>query len=433
MKTPTFEGGAPVLATMLAVLAALAVTTVAAQSSFDKSAPRDRWSRQEVATLASMRLKEAGPRPSDPSNAYEQKTEAAALGRALFNDTRLSKNGQVACASCHSADKQFQDGKQFGQGIGTGKRRTMPIMGAAHSPFLFWDGRKDSAWSQALGPFEDAAEHGSNRVRLVKLVQAHYKDRYQAVFGAMPDLGKLPDDASPAGTPSERAAWAAMPESSREAVNRVFASMGKSIAAFERNISYGESRFDRYADATVAGDGRGQEVLSQQEVRGLRLFLTKGQCVTCHNGPLLTDHAFHNTGVPPINPASPDRGRADGLRKLLKDDFNCLGRYSDAKPDQCGELQFLATDDPGQLAAFRTPSLRNVAERAPYMHAGQFASLEQVVEHYAKSPKAVLGHSELAQPGEKHADRQTIRLSPADIQDLAAFLGTLTGPVVQTN
>jgi len=138
-----------------------------------------------------------------------------------------------------------------------------------------------------------------------------------------------------------------------------------------------------------------------------------------------------NTGIPPINPASPDRGRADGLRKLLKDEFNCLGRYSEARPDQCGELQFLATNDPGQLAAFRTPSMRNVAERAPYMHAGQFTSVEEVVEHYARSPEAVLGHSELAQSGETHADRQAIRLSAADIRDLAAFLGTLTGPVVQ--
>ena len=172
-------------------------------------------------------------------------------------------------------------------------------------------------------------------------------------------------------------------------------------------------------------------MLSPQEVRGLRLFLTKGQCVTCHNGPLLTDHAFHNTGVPPIDGANPDRGRADGLRKLLQDEFNCLGRYSDARPEQCGELQFLAKEDPGQLAAFRTPSLRNVAERAPYMHAGQFSTLERVVQHYAASPRAVLGHSELARPGERHADRQAIRLSPAEVQDVAAFLGTLTGPVVQ--
>ena len=413
----------------MAALAAVAGTAGAAHT-LGRSPLRDRWSPQEIATLASMRLKEAGPRPADPSNAYEQRTDAAALGRALFNDTRLSSNGQVACASCHSADQQFQDGKPFGQGIGTGKRRTMPLMGAAHSPFLFWDGRKDSAWSQALGPFEDAAEHGANRVRLVKLVQAHYKGPYQAVFGAMPELGPLPDDASPAGTPAEQAAWAALPEAGREAVNRVFANMGKSIAAFERNIAYGESRFDRYAEATLAGDGPGQDVLSPQEVRGLRLFLGSGQCVTCHNGPLLTDHAFHNTGIPPIDRTRPDRGRADGLRKLLRDEFNCLGRYSDAKPEQCGELQFLATDDPGRLAAFRTPGLRNVAERPPYMHAGQFTSLEQVVGHYAKSPRAVLGHSELAQPGEKHAERQPIRLSSDDIRDLAAFLGTLTGPVV---
>lgn len=145
----------------------------------------------------------------------------------------------------------------------------------------------------------------------------------------------------------------------------------------------------------------------------------------------MTDHAFHNTGIPPLNPASPDRGRADAIATLMRDEFNCLGKYSDAKPDQCGELQFLSTHDPGHLAAFRTPSLRNVAARAPYMHAGQFATLQDVLEHYARSPKAALGHSELAQPGEQHADRQAIRLSARDIEDVAAFLGTLTGPVIQ--
>lgn len=413
-----------------AAITAVAVLAAAAQARAEPS-PRDAWSAQEVATLASMRLKEAGPRPADPSNAYEQRSGAAALGRALFEDPRLSRNGQVACASCHAQGRQFQDGRQFGQGLATGKRRTMPVMGAAHAPFLFWDGRKDSLWSQALGPFEDAAEHGANRVRLARLVAEHYADSYQAVFGALPALGNLPDDASPAGTDAERAAWAAMGESRRDAVNRVFANMGKAIAAYERKLSYGESRFDRYAQAVAQGDARGQEVLSTREVRGLRLFLTQGQCVTCHNGPLLTDHAFHNTGVPAIDAARPDRGRADGLRKLLQDEFNCLGRYSDARPEQCAELQFLASEDAGQLAAFRTPSLRNVAERAPYMHAGQFSTLEQVLQHYATSPKPALGHSELAQPGEKHAGRQVIRLSEADVQDLAAFLRTLSGPVVQ--
>jgi len=389
----------------------------------------DGWTPQEVQTIASMRLKQLGDRPADPSNASESRSDAAALGRALFNDTRLSANGRVSCASCHSADLQFQDGRRVGQGIGIGKRRTMPVMGASHSPFLFWDGRKDSLWSQALGPMEDAAEHGGNRVRLVAAVQAHYKAQYEQVFGPFPALAGLPADASPNGSEAERAAWNAMPEATREQVNRVFANMGKAIAAYERRVSYGESRFDRYAQG-IAG-GKGEEILSQQEVRGLRVFLQKGQCVTCHNGPLLSDLAFHNTGVPPLDPARPDRGRADATKKLLLDEFNCLGKYSDAKPDQCGELQFLATDDPGQLGAFRTPSLRNVADRAPYMHAGQFASLEEVLQHYARSPKAALGHSELAQPGERHAQRQVIRLSDSDVQDVAAFLRTLSGPVIQ--
>lgn len=227
------------LASVMAAVAAAAAMAVAAQTL--NGAPlRDAWSAQEVSVLAGMRLKEAGPRPADPSNAYDQRADAASLGRALFEDKRLSRNGQVACATCHAEDRQFQDGRPLGEGVATGQRRTMPVMGAAHSPFLFWDGRKDSLWSQALGPFEDAAEHGANRVRLAKLVEAHYKARYQAVFGPLPALGKLPDDASPAGTDAERAAWAAMPEGSREAVNRVFANMGKAIAAFERNISYGE-------------------------------------------------------------------------------------------------------------------------------------------------------------------------------------------------
>lgn len=119
------------------------------------------------------------------------------------------------------------------------------------------------------------------------------------------------------------------------------------------------------------------------------------------------------------------------MTKLLGDAFNCLGRYSDARPEQCGELQFLSTNDPRHLGAFRTPSLRNVAARPPYMHAGQFSSLTQVVQHYATSPKAVLGHSELARADDRHADRQVIRLSNTDVQNLAAFLATLTGPVVQ--
>lgn len=392
---------------------------------------RDRWSAAELELLASMQLSAAATPPADSSNRYERDPAAAALGKALFDDARLSRDGSVACASCHDAGKQFQDGRPVGQGVGTGRRRTMPVMGAAHSPFLFWDGRKDSLWSQALGPLEDAAEHGGNRVRLVRTVRAHYEKPFAAVFGAWPSLDGLPDDASPTGTPQERAAWSAMPERTRDGVNRLFADIGKAIAAYERQVAYEPSRFDRYVEATVGGDGRAQEVLSPQEARGLRVFLDHGQCASCHNGPMLTDHAFHNTGVPPAIAGSPDRGRADAVAKLLNDEFNCLGPYSDARPEQCGELRFLQTDDPNHLGAFRTPSLRNVALRPPYMHAGQLATLEDVVRHYARSPRAAIGHSELARPGEKHAERQPIRLTDHDVEDLVAFLSTLGGPIAQ--
>ena len=419
----------PWLAAALLLLAATCLLWAARATG--RTTLRDAWSASERAMIASMHLSQAGERAADPSNAYEALPQAAALGRALFHDARLSANGQVSCASCHAPGEQFQDGRPRGRGVATGKRRTMPVMGAAGSPFLFWDGRKDSLWSQALGPMEDAAEHGGNRVRFAQLVRAHHAEAYREVFGPLPAQDALPADASPLGTPEERRAWEAMPEAAREGVNRVFANMGKAIAAYERQVAYGPSRFDAYAQATAAGDGKAQEVLSAQEVRGLRVFLGRGQCVTCHNGPLLTDHAFHNTGVPPLDANRPDRGRADALRKLLADEFNCLGRYSDAKPEQCGELRFLAAEDASQLGAFRTPSLRNVAERAPYMHAGQFATLEQVGRHYASAPPAAVGHSELARPGEARHERQVIRLSDGDVADLAAFLGTLTGPVLQ--
>jgi cytochrome c peroxidase len=408
-----------------AFVATLGVAVVAALSLLTGFAGTDAWSAEDRAALASMSLDKLPPTPRDPSNAVEAVPAAAALGQRLFADTRFSRNQRVSCASCHASERQFQDGRPVGQGVGTGSRRTMPIAGAAHSPWLFWDGRKDSLWSQALGPLEDAVEHGSNRTRIAKLLHAHYRAEVEAVFGPMPDLSDLPDDASPLGDTAEREAWSALTAERRNDVNRVFANLGKAIAAYERTLGPGESRFDRYARAVVAGDPAAQQVLSRQEVNGLRLFLGKGQCATCHNGPLLTDQHFHNTGVPARNPALPDRGRAVATAKAQRDEFNCLGPFSDAPPQACQELRFMASDDPALEGAFKTPSLRNVAPRAPYMHAGQFASLEEAVAHYAQSPAAAVGHSELAHAGAGHGERRRIRLSDAEVRDLVAFLKTL--------
>lgn len=305
----------------------------------------------------------------------------------------------------------------------------MPITAAAHSPWLFWDGRKDSLWSQALGPLEDHAEHGSNRTRLARILHTHYRSDYEEVFGPLPDLQRLPPDAGPVGNDEEKRAWSTMSVAQRVSVNRAFANLGKAIAAFERTLRYGESRFDRYVDAVLSGDGPPGEVLSPEEVRGLRLFIGKGQCSSCHSGPLLTDHSFHNTGVPPRNPSSPDRGRAIAVAKVLEDEFNCLGPYSDAPKSSCQELAFIASDDPRMEGAFKTPSLRNVGSRSPYMHAGQFATLERAVLHYVRSPAAPVGHSELTHQGEGHGERRPIRLTKGEVRDLVAFLKTLSGTV----
>ncbi|RYF63059.1 MAG: c-type cytochrome, partial [Comamonadaceae bacterium] len=264
-----------------------------------------------------------------------------------------------------------------------------------------------------------------------RLLATHYRPQYEAVFGPMPDLAGVPGDASPHGSAAQKSAWQSLSAAQRTSVSRVFANMGKAIAAYEKTLAYGPSRFDRYVDATLAEDASARQLLAPQEVNGLRLFIGKGQCVTCHNGPLLTDQAFHNTGVPPRDSARPDRGRAAAIPRVLRDEFNCLGPFSDARPDACQELAYMVQDDAGMEGAFKTPSLRNIALRAPYMHAGQFADLEAVIAHYVKSPKAAVGHSELAHGNAGHAERKRIQLSDAEVKDLVAFLRTLTGPITQ--
>ncbi|BCZ81774.1 hypothetical protein PTKU64_54490 [Paraburkholderia terrae] len=307
----------------------------------------------------------------------------------------------------------------------------MPVAASAFSPFLFWDGRKDSQWAQALGPLEDGAEHGGNRVRYAQVVRTAYLHEYESLFGVMPDLHGLPTDASPLGTPDEQRAWSRMTADQRDAVNRIFANLGKAIAAYERTVTYGESRFDQYVGAVRNGDRAGEQVLSSQEVKGLHLFIGKGQCATCHNGPLLTDQAFHNTGIAPRDMAHLDHGRAPAAARVQADEFNCLGRYSDAAPQACQELSFMATDDPSMEGAFKTPSLRNVALRPPYMHAGQIATLDGVVAHYVRAPTAVAGQSELSQRGTSHSGRMPIQMTDEEMQDVVAFLRALSGPIVE--
>ncbi len=417
-------------ATAAGLCAALAVTLADASEQPD-TVSRISWTAEEKAVLASLGLKRLAPVPVDPSNAVEGQPAAIELGRHLFEDSRMSRNGAVSCASCHDPAKQFQDGLPVSQGIGKGSRRAMPIVGVGHGPWLFWDGRKDSVWSQALGPLEDPVEHGTTRTRVAHLVAANYRREYEAVFGALPRLDDLPGDAGPKGNAAEQMAWQGIDARRQDDVSRVFANVGKAIAAYEKSLQHAPTRLDNYIDAVLRGDDTARALLRADEARGLRLFIGKAQCVTCHNGPLMTDQQFHNTGVPPRDPSRPDRGRAAATAAVRDDEFNCLGRFSDARPEQCQELRFLVTDNPALEGAFKTPGLRGVAGRAPYMHAGQFDTLEEVVRHYVAAPHAEVGHSELTHrhPGvtdTKHAERAPIELSEREIADLVSFLGTLS-------
>lgn len=414
---------------------ALALVVLLAIASLASSA-RHEWTSAEIEELRSLSIAALEPLPADPTNRVADDPRAIDLGRRLFFDTRLSANGRVACSTCHQTERGFQDGVALAVGVGTTARRTMPIAGMARAPFLFWDGRKDSLWAQALGPLESAVEHGGTRAQYAHVVADAYAAEYEQLFGALPDLSGVPRRAGPVDARDAATAWAALSDAQREAVTRVFVNIGKAIAAFERRIDVEPSRFDQYV-ATLTSrrpanlsrrgfrrvrrepeniSGRG---FSPDEVAGLRLFIGRANCTQCHNGPLFTNNDFHNTGVPPRAGLPNDEGRLTGATLVARDEFNCRSRWSDA-PTQCAELDFLVTGDHTQARAYKVPSLRNVAERAPYMDAGQFATMADVLDHYNRAPAAAIGHSEL----------QPLRLTARDLRQLEAFLRTLSSRVL---
>ncbi len=383
------------------------------------------WSAAEKDALRSLSINSLPPLPAAPSNKFADDPSAARLGQRLFFDTRLSADGQVSCATCHLSDAAFTDGRKLGRGVGTADRNTMTLLGTAYSPWQFWDGRKDSLWSQALAPTESAVEHGSARSEIIGVVTADpdYKSAYETVFGPLPDLSdraRFPAFAGPVEDPAARAAWDDMSTADRDTMNGVFANIGKAIAAYERRLVPGPSRFDRYVDAVLADDNSAAAIFSDQEAAGLRLFIDRdrGRCVRCHNGPLFSNFTFHNTGVPPQAAKSADRGRSDGALLAQTDPFNCLGAFSDADAKECGELKFAKTTGSDLIGAMKTPTLRSVSKTGPYMHAGQFATLEQVLDHYNRAPDSPIGTTKL----------RRLNLRPTDLAALKSFLLTLDSP-----
>jgi len=408
--------------------------------AFTAEAKQDQgWSESELTLL---RLQWLGSLPElapDPTNKYADNHAAAEFGQKLFFDNRFSANGKVACATCHVPEMLFTDGLAKSRGIGETSRSAPGLIGVAFSPWYFWGGRSDSLWSQALGPLESGVEHGGDRSQYAHIIYSdpEYRKAYEGLFGELPDLSdikRFPRNAGPVDDRASNERWQEMSETDRKAITRVFVNTGKAIAAYERLLMPAPSRFDRYVETLLHGEQAGNTTLTIDEVAGLKLFVGKAMCITCHQGPLFTNNGFHNVGIPDPATIKPkylpplfyvlidkppvDTGRYKGIQQALQSEFNCLNEYSDARDEDCAELKFANKKYTGTLGAFKVPTLRNVAKTAPYMHAGQFKSLGDVLKHYNTAPRAHVGHNELL----------PLNLKEKELEQIEAFLRSLSSP-----
>lgn len=338
------------------------------------------------------------PPPPDPTNRVADDPRAAELGQSIFYDARFSKDGSVSCATCHAPAQAFTDGRAVSRGLADGTRNAPSLYNVAQQRWLFWDGRADSVWAQALEPLQDADEMGNTPEGILRVIDTDERLRaaYERVFGGLA-----------ATSPEER--------------QRGLVNVGKALAAFQRRLVSAGSPFDRYASAMRANDLAAQNAYPPAARRGLALFVGRGNCRLCHAGPLFSDGEFHDIGIPERDGSTtPAPHRHAGLAVLLTSPFRASGPCSDS-PDstRARELASLAVT-PELYGQVRTPSLRNVARTAPYMHAGQFATLADVLAFYSTRtgarPPGHHGESILA----------PLHFTPTELADLHAFLETLT-------
>jgi cytochrome c peroxidase len=391
------------------------------------------FTEAEIALYSTLSPLPPAP-PPDPTNAVADDPRAAQLGRALFADPAFSgpltvdselgvvgHEDKVSCATCHFGPA-LDDPAPFSTGTGVGTRNSLSLVNSAYQRWTNWGGRFAAQWELPIAVVENRAIMNGTRLRVAHRIAAAHRAGYEAVFGSMPpelsDPARFPPDGKPkpAATPEMPAppdgAWEAMDPIDRATVDQILVNYGKAIAAFLRTIVSRDAPFDRF----VAGDRNALDATAQ---RGLRLFIGKARCVACHNGPLLSDEAFHNITVPVT---AVDDGRHKDIPPLLASPFSSATAWSDAP--NSGRLAGLTAPPPEETRGqFRTPSLRGVAQSAPYMHNGWFVDLRSVVEHYS------WGNGE---PASGSRDRLIVplHLTPEEIEELVAFLGSLTGAPV---
>jgi cytochrome c peroxidase len=283
------------------------------------------------------------------------------LGETLFHDTRLSVSNTQSCASCHDRGHAFSDLRRFSLGAEgqVGKRQAMPLFNLAWAPGFFWDGRAKTLREQVLMPINDKHEMNETMVRVVEKL-SHDKDSVALFSKAF-------------GSPEINAD-----------------SIAKALEQYLLTLISQDSRFDQAV--------RKLAELSEQEKRGLQLFVTEhdpkrglmgADCFHCHGGTLFTDHQYRDNGL-------------------------------SLTPEDVGRM--IVTKEATDRGKFKTPSLRNIAVTAPYMHDGRFATLEEVVAHYS----GPMARRDTLDPNLAKHPNAGIQLSAADQQDLIAFLKTLT-------
>ena len=389
--------------------------------SADENFPE--WSEQEISLLKTLSLTTGQMELKNTGNHVADNKDAAELGHALFFDKGVSGDGNTSCATCHIPENYFTDTKASGNGIATTPRNTPSIVGAAFHTWLYWDGRRDSLWSQALGPIEASAEMAGNRLSVVKYIFDNYSEPYQTVFGELPtlDFPSLPDTASPIGSEADKSAWETIERDSRLAINDVFANIGKAIAAYESQLVPASGPFDDFVDALVSGNRETADGhLGAEPQAGLKLFIsTRTQCMNCHLSPMFSNYGFHNIGTGLSQETNFDFGRMLGIQAVLLNEFNCRGVHNSDQEADCDELKYINDDDSTGMmkGAFRVPSLRGLTQTAPYMHDGRYKTIEETIRHYSEPVPELLA--------QQHEIPAIDALDDAEVQQIASFLHAL--------
>lgn len=337
--------------------------------------------RARIARAFSPSRAQVSEAPADRGNQYAGRADAIDLGRHLFffEGFTAPPGKPTSCASCHAPDKNFAD--DLPRGIGASgeplARRSPSLYQTVNRHFLFWDGRTDSLWSQALAPIEDHNEMGSNRLRTLRAIAEHPKLRpmYEGVFGPLPTLPAqtdaypcdetatavrrvptgveqkallvrsvaqnndepLPDELHPGkGGKIDKwcAAWRTLGTPEQEAIDRAYANVGKAIAAYEATIVSEQSPFDALLGKIARREAIAPDAsFGADALRGLELFVSRqANCVACHSGPDLTDDRFHFLGIadhvpPPVNSVEQDPVApalwVEGAFQVYENDFNC--------------------------------------------------------------------------------------------------------------